>query len=153
MEHLRGVDISDDIVYVFLINNDFTDSAFNETLLQFFQRSVIFYSYDFGSGNHAVTNLDTGEVQCVLEYFDFRINLFLILGVLYAALNKMVQVHFRECFGTCFLIYFGSGQSEYDSGYGGSELADGVEYHITDESGYGQHVQCKVRIDLEQCLR
>ena len=60
--------VANNVVQVFLINDDFALAAVDKHLHQFLERSVGLHGYNFGAGHDAVADTDVGKAQGIAEY-------------------------------------------------------------------------------------
>ena len=98
------MDIADDVVNVFLIDNDFGVATLNEAALQVFNRRVVnVNSLNLRTGNHAVAYLRVGKVEGIVENLDFLVHLVIVGGMVKAALYQIVQINLAELLltGSC----------------------------------------------------
>ena len=101
VEELGRVDVTYDIVNIFLIYNNFGVSALYEHLAQISECTVGRHRLNLCTWNHAVAHFSVRKVESILENLHFLVDFFIIFRLVDALLNEVIEVHLGE-----FLIVF-----------------------------------------------
>ena len=65
------MDVTDDVVDVFLIDDNLGLAALDEDVFQLVHAARFVNRTDFGARYHTIAHLDVGEVEGILEYLHF----------------------------------------------------------------------------------
>ena len=69
------MDISDNIIYIFVINKYLGKSRLYKTGTQFLKSSRLITSYNFRTGNNTITQTHIREIKCILKNLHLRIHI------------------------------------------------------------------------------
>ena len=100
------------VINISFVNNNLRVTTLNEHLLQFFQATTLFDSFNLCTRNHAITHLRVLEVQSILEYLYFIFDIIFVLSIFYCTLHEMVEVNLRKRTIVLFLIYLYTDQTQ-----------------------------------------
>ena len=76
-----GVYVANNVVDVFLIDDEFRVSAFDKLLSKLVDGAIVeVYRIDFGSRNHAIAHLGISKFQGVLKDFHLVVDVVFVLG-------------------------------------------------------------------------
>ena len=116
------MDVTDHIVNITVIYDNLGDTRLNKTAFQFIQRSCEINRHHLSTGNNTIAYFNIREVKCVLEDFHFRIQFLLILGIINAALHKIIKIHLSESFVGRILVYLHAENAQEDARQTGRQL-------------------------------
>ena len=152
-KHVGGVDVTDDVVDVFVIDDDLAVATLDEGLFELLDSGSVFNGINLRTGHHTVTNLRFGEVEGVLEDFHFLANLVFIFGIIDTGLHEVVEIDFRELAFFVLLGHTDAHQSEESFGEEGCQTGDGIEDDVTEPGRDGKDGEHRVGRVLEDGLR
>ena len=78
------MDIANDVVDVFVVDDNLAVAALYETLLELVNAAGVFNGVNLRSGHHTVADLRLREIECVLEYLYLLFNIVVTPGVVNA---------------------------------------------------------------------
>ena len=153
MEKLRTVDVSHDVVDIFLINDNLGITALDEFLAQILQWCLHLHCLYLGSRNHTVANLGIWEIQGILENLHLIVNFVIIGSIVDARLYQIIQIHLRESFISLFTLHLHTYQTEQTLAQESTELADRPQDDVAQIGYRTEDGQQSVRVRFEQRLR
>ena len=136
------MDIANDMVDVFPIDNKFRVTALHETVLQLFHRTVFYVnSLYLRTRYHTVAHLGVRKVEGVMEYLHLVLNLVFVFGIVDARLHQIVEINLREFLILLFLGNPDAEQTHHPTRELGGKPRDGIKHHIAYPCRYGKESQ------------
>ena len=145
--------VADNMVDILVVYNDLGATVVNEGTHQFLVAAIVGHSTNLRSGHHTVAYFRIGELQCILEYLHFILNLLLVLHTVNAFLDKIIEINFREIPVLLLVFHFHTSHPQEKAREKCGKARDGPEYYIEKECGKRKHTEPLVRIALEKGLR
>ena len=80
LEHVRGMDVADDMVNILVVDHNLAMATLHENLLQLFYRGSILNGINLRAGNHTVADLGLRKLEGILEDLHLLADILIIGG-------------------------------------------------------------------------
>ena len=94
-EKSRYMNITDNIVDTFFINQNPGQSGIDKELGQLFDRTVDRQGYDIRAGNDTLPQLHFGKIECIPKKFDL-VHFLLLPSIDFSFLDQVIQIYFSK---------------------------------------------------------
>ena len=136
-----------------MIYNDLAVSTLYKHLLKSADRCRVLHSINLCAGHHTIANLSLREVKRILENLHLFTYFLITGGIIYTALDKVIQIDLRKLMSIDILIHADTNQTEQALRQQRSQAGYRIKHHIKQIGRYGKHGKQCIRIILEDRFR
>ena len=146
------MDISDNIIYIFIINKYLGKSCLYKTGTQFLKSGCLITCHNFRTGNYAITQTHIREIECILKDLHLRIHIRILRRIFNTLLDKIVKVDLpqRPLRRTGHILYTCNFQNKEREQR--RKFRNRIQYNVYNQQRYRKQGKRKVRIQFKNSL-